>query len=67
MKLTMPVAVTAADSDSRTISGTIVTWNEEGNTSAGRTKFAANSIALKNVKLFLEHDRSNDRYSRSCR
>jgi HK97 family phage prohead protease len=58
MKLTMPVAVTAADSDSRTISGTIVTWNEEGNTSAGRTKFAANSIALKNVKLFLEHDRS---------
>ena len=58
MKLTMPVAVTAADSDSRTISGTIVTWNEQGRTSAGLTKFAKNSIALKSVKLFLEHDRS---------
>ncbi len=53
MKLTMPVAVTAADSDSRTISGTIVTWNEQGRTSAGLTKFAKNSIALKSVKLFL--------------
>ena len=58
MKLTMPVAVTAADSDSRTISGTIVTWNEQGRTSAGLTKFAKNSIALKSVKLFLEHDRT---------
>lgn len=58
MKLTMPVAVTAADSDSRTISGTIVTWNEQGRTSAGMTKFAKNSIALKSVKLFLEHDRT---------
>jgi HK97 family phage prohead protease len=35
-----------------------VTWNEEGNTSVGRTVFASNSIELKNVKLLLEHDRT---------
>ena len=58
MKLTMPVAILAADTDARTISGTIVTWNEEGRTSAGKTVFAKDSIAVKPVKLLLEHDRT---------
>ncbi len=52
------MAITAADSTKRTITGKIVTWNEEGNTSVGRTVFASNSIELKNVKLLLEHDRT---------
>ena len=52
------MAITAADSNARTITGKIVTWNEEGNTSVGRTVFAANSIELKAVKLLLEHDRT---------
>ena len=52
------MAITAADVASRTISGTIVTWNERGNTSVGPTVFAKNSIEMKNVKLLLEHDRT---------
>jgi HK97 family phage major capsid protein len=58
MKINLPMAITAADSTKRTITGKIVTWNEEGNTSVGRTVFASNSIELKNVKLLLEHDRT---------
>jgi HK97 family phage prohead protease len=58
MKLSIPISLTAADSERRIISGRIVTWNEEGNTSAGRTMFKAGSIAPKNVKLLLEHDRT---------
>lgn len=52
------MAITAADSVKRTITGKIVTWNEQGNTSVGPTVFAANSIELKPVKLLLEHDRT---------
>ena len=52
----MPMTITAADSNTRTVTGRIVTWNEEGNTSAGRTVFKPNSITLgKNVKLLWEH------------
>jgi HK97 family phage prohead protease len=58
MKVNMPMAVTAADTIKRTITGTIVTWNEQGNTSVGPTVFAANSIEMKSVKLLLEHDRT---------
>jgi HK97 family phage prohead protease len=58
MKINLPMAITAADVASRTISGTIVTWNEQGNTSVGPTVFAKDSIAMKNVKLLLEHDRT---------
>ena len=58
MKINLPMAITAADVASRTISGTIVTWNERGNTSVGPTVFAKDSIAMKNVKLLLEHDRT---------
>ena len=53
------MTITAADSQSRTISGKIVTWGEKGNTSAGPTIFAANSIDMgKGIKLLLEHDRT---------
>jgi HK97 family phage prohead protease len=58
MKINMPMTVTAADTVKRTISGTIVTWNEQGNTSVGPTVFAADSIEMKPVKLLLEHDRT---------
>ena len=58
MKINMPMVVTAADTIKRTISGTIVTWNEQGNTSVGPTVFAADSIQIKPVKLLLEHDRT---------
>jgi HK97 family phage prohead protease len=58
MRINMPMVVTAADTVKRTISGTIVTWNEQGNTSVGPTVFAANSIEMKPVKLLLEHDRT---------
>lgn len=51
----MPMTITAADSDSRTITGRVVTWNEAGFTNAGKTIFAQDSIALKPVKLLLEH------------
>ena len=52
------MTVTAADTVKRTISGTIVTWNEQGNTSVGPTVFASDSIEMKPVKLLLEHDRT---------
>ena len=58
MKINLPMAITAADSVKRTITGKIVTWNEEGNTSVGRTVFASESIDVKPVKLLLEHDRT---------
>jgi HK97 family phage prohead protease len=58
MKVNIPMVVTAADTIKRTITGTIVTWNEQGNTSVGPTVFAADSIEIKPVKLLLEHDRT---------
>ena len=59
MKINFPMTITAADSKARTISGKIVTWGEQGNTSAGPTVFAANSIEMgKGIKLLLEHDRT---------
>jgi HK97 family phage prohead protease len=59
MKINFPITLTAADSRKRTISGTIVTWGEKGNTSAGATVFEKGSIDFsKPVKLLLEHDRT---------
>ncbi len=58
MKVNFPISITAADSKERTITGKIVTWNEQGNTSIGATIFAADSIEMKPVKLLLEHDRT---------
>ena len=53
----MPVTITAADAESRIIAGRIVSWNAEGNTSAGRTMFEKDSIKMsKNTKLVLQHD-----------
>jgi HK97 family phage prohead protease len=57
MKITMPYTITAADTESRIIAGRIVSWNAEGNTSAGRTMFKEDSITMaKNIKLVLQHD-----------
>ena len=58
MKVNIPMVVTAADTIKRTITGTIVTWNEQGNTSVGPTVFSADSIEMKPVKLLLERDRT---------
>jgi phage head maturation protease len=58
MKVITPFQITAADSESRTISGTIVTFEETGNASIGKVQFAKGSIEPKAVLLNLEHDRS---------
>jgi len=58
MRLNIPLTLIAADTESRTISGRVVTWGEEGNTSRGKTIFAAGSIQPKDVRLLLEHDRT---------
>ena len=59
MKINFPITLTAADTNKRTISGTIVTWDEKGNTSAGATIFKKDSIDFgKAIKLLLEHDRT---------
>jgi HK97 family phage prohead protease len=59
MKINFPITITAADTNKRTISGTIVSWDEQGSTSAGLTIFEKNSIDFsKPVKLLMEHDRT---------
>jgi phage head maturation protease len=57
-KVITPFTITAADSESRTISGTIVTFEETGSASIGKVQFAAGSIEPKPVLLNLEHDRT---------
>lgn len=56
MKLNIPMAITAADDSSRTISGRIVAFSELANASTGKVIFAENSIEPKDVFLNLEHD-----------
>jgi phage head maturation protease len=56
MKLTTPMEITAADSDSRTITGRIVAFNEQANASTGKVTFARGSIMPQDVFLNLEHD-----------
>jgi phage head maturation protease len=58
MKLTTPMTITAADSESRTISGRIVAFDEPANASTGKVIFAKGSIEPKDVLLNLEHDRT---------
>jgi HK97 family phage prohead protease len=59
MKINFPIEITAADTNKRTISGKIVTWDEQGSTSAGLTVFQKDSIDFsKPVKLLLEHERT---------
>jgi phage head maturation protease len=57
-KVITPMQITAADSNSRTITGTIVTFEETGNASIGKVQFASGSIEPTAVLLNLEHDRS---------
>ena len=56
MKLTMPLQLTAADSQERTITGRIVAFNEPANASTGKVVFAEGSIEPTPVFLNLEHD-----------
>jgi phage head maturation protease len=58
MKLTTPITITAADSESRTISGRIVAFDEPANASTGKVVFAKGSINPAPVFLNLEHDRT---------
>ena len=58
MKITTPMNITAADSNSRTISGRIVAFEEAANASTGKVVFAKGSIQPAPVKLNLEHDRT---------
>jgi phage head maturation protease len=58
MKLTTPITITAADSESRTISGRIVAFDEPANASTGKVVFAKGSIDPAPVFLNLEHDRT---------
>ena len=58
MKLITPIAITAADSNSRTITGRIVTFEETGTASIGKVQFAKGSIEAVPVLLNLEHDRT---------
>jgi phage head maturation protease len=52
------MTITAADSESRTITGRIVAFEEPANASTGKVVFAKGSIEPKNVFLNLEHDRT---------
>ena len=57
MKINFSVGSLTASNDDRTLTGRIVTWNEAGNTSAGATQFAPESLKFnKTAKLLLEHD-----------
>ena len=58
MKLTTPMTITAANSESRTITGRIVAFEEAANASTGKVVFAKGSIEPKDVFLNLEHDRT---------
>lgn len=58
MKVTTPFTITAADSETRTISGQIVSFDQAANASTGKVMFKSGSIEPKNVFLNLEHDSS---------
>ena len=48
-KVITPIAITAADSNSRTITGRIVAFEEPANASTGKVVFAKGSIEPKSV------------------
>ena len=58
MKVTTPFTITAADSEARTITGQIVSFDTAANASTGKVMFKSGSITPTNVKLNLEHDAS---------
>ena len=59
MKLNFSVNLIASNKEDRILAGRVVTWGEKGNTSAGPTVFAKDSLKFnKTTKLLLEHDRT---------
>lgn len=58
MKVTTPFTITAADSESRTITGQIVAFDMPANASTGKVMFKSGSLNPASVKLNLEHDAS---------
>jgi HK97 family phage prohead protease len=58
MKVNTPFTITAADSEARTITGQIVSFDTAANASTGKVMFKSGSITPTNVKLNLEHDAS---------
>ena len=58
MKVTTPFTITAADSESRTITGQIVAFDTPANASTGKVMFKSGSLNPTSVKLNLEHDAS---------
>ena len=60
ININFSIKVTATDFPKRELSGRIVTWNEAGVTSAGKTLFKEGSITFGNTtKLLLEHRRES--------
>ena len=58
MKVTTPFIITAADSQSRTITGQIMAFDTPANASTGKVMFKAGSLNPSSVTLNLEHDPS---------
>jgi uncharacterized protein len=58
MKMTFSSEITAADTETRTITGLIVPFGATGNTSAGAVVFEPGSISIRagKTKLFADHD-----------
>ena len=56
MKVLTPFTITAADSETRTITGQIVQFDTPANASTGKVLFKAGSLVPASVKLNLEHD-----------
>jgi len=56
MKILTPFTITAADSETRTITGKIVEFDTPANASTGKVLFKSGSLVPASVKLNLEHD-----------
>ena len=56
MKVLTPFTITAADSETRTITGQIVQFDTPANASTGKVLFKSGSLVPAAVKLNLEHD-----------
>lgn len=56
MRVLTPFTITAADSETRTITGQIVQFDTPANASTGKVLFKAGSLVPASVKLNLEHD-----------
>jgi phage head maturation protease len=55
--LSMPIQITASETESRTITGRIVTFDEVAHASIGKTLFAQNSLKPKEVYLVAGHNK----------